>query len=218
MRAARPFLVSQDKNMTSKLLRVAGSRRAIFVQVLVLLVCVSAPAFAAPAGDGHGFPWAAWATGIFNLAVFLGIIVKFGGPAIRDFFANRRETFLADMNAAKLAREQAEARLAELNAKLEALERDRQSMLDEYHAQGEREKQRLIDAAKKGVEKMRADAELTIQQEVKRAVAMLEEQAVNTALEMAQRVARDRVDAGVQNKLVESYVAELGNASSAAKN
>ncbi|TXD41191.1 ATP synthase F0 subunit B [Lujinxingia vulgaris] len=203
--------------MTSKLLRVTGSRRAIFVQVLVLLVCVSAPAFAA-SGESAGFPWKYWFTGIFNLVVFLGIIVKFGGPAIRDFFASRRETFLADMNAAKLAREQAEARLAELNAKLEALERDRQSMLDEYHAQGEREKQRLIDAAKKSVEKMRADAELTIQQEVKRAVSMLEEQAVNTALEMAQRVARERVDAGVQNKLVESYVSELGKASSAAKN
>jgi|SRR5690554_3841016 len=197
--------------MTSKFFRIAASKQAIFVQMLVLLVCVGAPAFAAPA-EGYGFPWAAWATGIFNLLVFIGIIYKFGGSAIRDFFASRRDTFLADMNAAKLAREEAEARLAELNAKLEALERDRQTMLDEYHAQGEREKQRLIEAAKKSVEKMRIDAELTIQQEVKRAVAMLEEQAVNTALDMAQRVARERIDAGVQGKLVDGYVAELGNA------
>ncbi|RAL20247.1 hypothetical protein DL240_17860 [Lujinxingia litoralis] len=203
--------------MASKLLRAAGSRRAIFVQVLVALLVVSAPAFAASA-DGHGFPWGAWVTGMINLAIFLGIIIKFGGPAIRDFFASRRESFLAEMNAAKLAREEAEARLAELNARLEALERDRQSMLDEYHAQGEREKQRLIDAAKKSVEKMRVDAEQTIAQEVKRAVAMLEEQAVNTALDMAQRVARERVDAGVQGKLVESYVAELGNTANTAKN
>ncbi len=161
--------------------------------------------------DIAGFPWAAWIAGIANLVIFLWIIVKFGGPHIQTFFRERRETFLQNMNAAKAAREEAELRLAELNERLENLEKERQSLLDEYHAHGEREKNRIVEQAKRQVEQMRADAEATIDQEVKKAVAMLEEQAVTLATDLARKKAVAALDASAQEALVDQYLDDLKN-------
>lgn len=155
------------------------------------------------------FPWTHWVVDLINFAIFAGIIIYFGGSYIQEYFANRRENFLREMNAAKEARKEAEAKLEEYDAKLEALEQERQALLDEYHAQGEREKQRIIDTAKQEVEKMRSDAEATIEQEVKKAVAMLEEQAVDLAVEMARDRARKTLDRDGQKQLFERYVSDL---------
>jgi F-type H+-transporting ATPase subunit b len=168
----------------------------------------AAPAFAAAPADG--FPWNYWVTGMINLVIFLFIIYKFALPHIQSFFGQRSESFVYNLEASARLRQEAEARLEDYSARLDALEKEREALLDEYHAQGEREKERMIDAAKKTVEKMRADAELTIAQEVKKAVAMLEQQAVDLAVEMAHRMAQERIDRPMQSKLVDSYVEDLG--------
>lgn len=186
-----------------------SKRAQRFLVILAAILMVASPVFAA-SGESYGFPWKYWFTGLFNLAVFVGLIYYMGAEGIRKYFADRHATFVKNMNAAQAAREEAEARLEELNAKIEGLEKERQVLLDEYHAQGEREKQRLVETAKKQVEKMRADAEAMIDLEVKKAVSMLEKQAVDLAIDLAQEKASARIDGVVQNQLFEQFVSELG--------
>jgi F-type H+-transporting ATPase subunit b len=166
------------------------------------------PAFAA-AGGGHGFPWGSWIVSIINLLIFLGIIYKFGGEGITNFFKTRRETLIHDLEEARKLREEAEARLEEYTARLDALEDERKKLLEEYHEQGEREKKRIVEEAKTQVEKMRADAEVTIEQEVKKAIADLERQVVDLAVGMTETMAREKLDGGTQKTLVDNYVSEL---------
>lgn len=166
------------------------------------------PAFAA-AGGGHGFPWGAWIVSIINLLIFFGIIYKFAGESISDFFKNRRATLVHDLDEARKLREEAEARLEEYTARLDSLEDERKRLLEEYHEQGEREKNRIIEEAKTQVEKMRADAEVTIEQEVKKAIADLERQVVNLAVGMTEKMAQNKLDGGSQKKLVDTYVSDL---------
>ncbi len=159
--------------------------------------------------DASNFPWTEFFVGLFNFAIFAGIIIYFGGSYIQEFFANRRAEFLRDMEAAKEARKEAEKRLEEYDQKLDELEGERQALLDEYHAQGEREKQRIIEEAKQQVERMRADAEATIDQEVKKAKSVLEQQAVDLAIEMARDKARERIDDDAQDGLFDDYISQL---------
>ncbi len=173
------------------------------------LLLVAEPALAAAPGEGHGFPWAAWITSLINLAIFLAIIYKFFGAKITEFFKTRRETLIKDLEQARELREEAEARLEEYTTRLDALEDERKRLLDEYHKQGEREKKRIIEDAKQQVEKMRADAEITIEQEVKKAIAGLERQVVDLAVGMTATMAESKLDAGKQKNLVDSYVNEL---------
>ncbi len=171
------------------------------------VVLFAEPAFAA--APGGGFPWGAWVVSIINLVIFLAIIYKFGGPKISAFFKNRRETLIHDLEVARKLREEAEARLEEFSARLDALEDERKKLLEEYHEQGEREKKRIIEEAKRQVEKMRADAEVTIEQEVKKAIADLERQVVDLAVGMTEKMAQEKLDAGRQKTLVDNYVSEL---------
>ncbi len=193
-------MLRRQTTKTMSMARVAG-------------ICVVASGLLAGCGpvDVAGFPWVDFFVGLINFGIFAWVIIKFGGPFIQEFFANRREEFLREMNAAQEARKEAEARLAEYDEKLEALEQERQALLDEYHAQGEREKQRLVETAKRQVEKMRDDAESLIDQEVKKAVAMLEEQAVDLAVQMAAEKATEKLDEKQQQQLFERYVSGLQN-------
>lgn len=173
--------------------------------IALLLVC--APAYAA--GGAGEFSWAKWGVSVVNLIIFLGIIVYFGRAAIQEHFQSRRANLIANLDAAKELREEAEQKLAEYQARLDSLESERQELLDDYHAQGEAEKNKLIEDAKRQVEKMRRDAELIIQGETRRAIARLEQQAVDLAVNMASDKLRDAIDDDVDGKLVDRYVGDV---------
>lgn len=171
------------------------------------------PTVALAAGGGKGgeagFDWGKWAFQLINFAIFAGIIIYYAAPAMRDYFEAKREDLRSDLREAERMREEAEAKVAEYEEKLDALEQEREALLEEYRQQGEREKERLIEDAKEQIEKMRDDAETTIDLEVRKAVADLEEQAVEMAVEMARDIARERLDTDQQHRLIDEYVNDL---------
>lgn len=182
---------------------------------IVTLMLASVPMDAFAAGGGGEFPWVSWGVSVFNFVVFLGIIIYFAGPKIQDHFSNRREEMLADLNESKRLREEAEKKFEEYSARLEKLDEERKALLEDYHEQGEAEKDRLVSEAKKQVEKMRADAELIIQQEMRRAVSAIEEQAVDLAITLAEKQLVEKVDDNAQSRIVASYVSDLNEMDSA---
>lgn len=180
----------------------------VAASVALTILLLAEPAFAA-GGAAEGFPWVSWGFSVLNLIIFLYLIIRFGGSQIQGFFKSRRKDLINDLAEAQRLREEAEARLEEYSAKLDALEDDRKKLLDEYHEQGEREKARIIEEAKEQVERMRRDAEITIAQETKKAIAELEQQAVDLAVDMAADIAREKLDDAGRDKLVDDYVSEI---------
>ncbi len=180
----------------------------------LLIASVPMDAFAA-GGHGDGFPWVSWGVSVVNFVIFLGILIYFAGPKIQDHFSTRREDMLADLNESKRLREEAEKKFEEYSARLEKLDEERKALLEDYHEQGEAEKERLVAEAKKQVEKMRADAELIIQQEMRRAVSAIEEQAVDLAISLAEKQLTEKVDDNAQSRIVASYVSDLNEMDSA---
>jgi F-type H+-transporting ATPase subunit b len=182
--------------------------KLIAVAVFGALFLAASPAMAAGGGEG-GFPWTTWGVSIFNMLCFLAILYYFGWGKIQEHFGNRRESLVANLDAAKKLREEAEEKLAEYQSRLDALEDERQALLDEYHEQGEAEKRRIVEDAKQQVEKMRRDAEMIIQAETRRAVARLEQQAVDLAVGMATDKLKEAIDADIDTKIVERYVNDV---------
>ena len=175
---------------------------------------IAGAAFAAGGGDGdhHGIPWKHFVGSVINFVIFAGILYKYAWPKAQEFFKTRRDELVADRAEASRLRDEAQAKLDEYNDKLAALEDDRQDLLDEYHKQGQREKERVVEEAKRQVEKMRVDAEIVIGQEVKRAIAQIEAKAVEQAVSMAQSMATDRLKARAsQDALVDDYLTDLGS-------
>lgn len=208
--AERATSLVQLKERSESLAKVLVAR---VLPVLLALVFFPVDAFAAGGGE---FPWASWATSIVNLIIYIGIIVYFAGPKIQEHFASRRENLLQDLNAAKDLRLRAEAKLEEVSQRLEKLEEERKSIMDEYHEQGMREKERLVAEAQRQVEKMRADAEMVIKQEVRRAVQSIEQEAIDLALGLAENMVKEKVDDKVQTELVDGYLNDIKSLDKAA--
>ena len=184
--------------------------KSIVARVLpALLLVMLFPADAFAAAPGGEFPWVSWAVSIVNLAIYIGIIVYFAGPKVQEYFSDRRENLLADLNAAKNLRIEAEQRLEEVTNRLEKLEDERKALMDEYHEQGMREKDRLVAEAQRQVEKMRSDAELVLQQELRKAVHAIEQQAIDLAMGLAEKQVQEKVDDQVQGALVDQYLNDM---------
>lgn len=181
----------------------------LFGPIAVAVAISATPSLAFAGGSGDGFPWAHWAVSMVNFAIFLGILVKFAGPKVQAHFSERAHSLRKNIDEAKELRAQAQARLDEYSERLDKLEAEREALFAEYRKQGEREKERLVADAKRQVEKMRADAELVIAQEVRKAKAAIEQQAVDLAVDMARKSLQAKLDAPTQNALVDGYVAEL---------
>lgn len=180
--------------------------RSTPIVALTLVLLAPSTAFA---GEGGGFPWVHWATSMFNFAIFFGVLVWFAGPKVQAYFASRASSLKSDIDEAKRLRAEAQAKLDEFSERLEQLDDEREALMNDYHQQGEREKDRLVADAKRQVEKMQADAEVLIHQEVRKAVAKIERQAVDLAVDMAKASIESKLDAKVQNNLVDAYVDDL---------
>lgn len=174
---------------------------------LAAMMSLSSPAFAA--GDHDGFPWVYWGASMFNFLVFAAILYKFGWPKMQAFFAKRQKDLMADIEEARRLKEAAELKVQEYEARLNALDAERASMLAEYEEQGKAARQKIIEDAKRQVAKMRVDATNQIGQDVKKAIATLEQKAVDEALRMAQSTIEQRLDATQQDALVTEYIQDL---------
>lgn len=182
--------------------------------IALTILLLSTPAYAA--GGHAGFDWGHFAATCLNFAIFVGALVYFAGPGLKALFDGKREKLLADLDEAKHLRQAAEAKFNEYTARLDALDSERRQLLDEYHSQGEAEKNRMIEDAKRQVEKLRVDAELVIQQELRKAVRAIEEQAVDMALEMAEKRVQEKLDPSTHNALVDGFVGDLKSMKSVA--
>lgn len=187
------------------------SKRAEVIAITLLLALVPSVAFAAGGehGDHGGFPWGHWLASMVNFAIFAGILWWKALPMIQDHFKERSMTLRADIEEAKQLREEAQKKLDEYSSRLEKLDDERAQLMDEYHKAGEREKDKIVADAKRQVDKMRADAELLINQEVRKAVHAIERQAVDLAVDMARKSLESKIDDRMQNTLVDGYVTEL---------
>lgn len=185
------------------------TRCTLVLLCLTVMMLLSSPAFAAGGGD-HGFPWVYWGASMFNFLVFIGILYKLAWPKIQAFFATRQKDLMADIEEARRLKEAAELKVQEYEARLNALDDERATMLAEYEDQGKAARKKIIEDAKRQVAKMRVDAKNQIDQDVKKAIATLEQKAVDEALRMAQSTIEQRLDLTQQDALVTEYIQELG--------
>lgn len=170
-------------------------------------------AHGAPSIDGK-----ALALQLFNFGVLLFILIKFGGSAINKSLRVRHDKMKADLDEAQRLRADAEARfktqearLANLQSELSAL---RQSMKDSAEA----EKRRLIDVAEARAQRIEEETRFLLDQQVKQAELSFKAEVANAAARIAEEIVRRSVNTSDQQRLVSSFIADIGSPSPAERN
>ena len=177
---------------------------------VLLLAGVAA---ASEAAGGHGGISAEkmqdllWRT--VNFVVFAGILIYLVAKPAKNFFAQRTQdvaTTLEEM-AAKQAEFEAAVKAAE--ARLAEVAKERQGVIQQFIAEGEMEKAKILDKANLVAARIKEMAAFTIEQETKKAAQSLKEEVVGLATQMATDMIKEKATYADQQGLVEEYLKKV---------
>jgi F-type H+-transporting ATPase subunit b len=185
-------------------------KRAALLGLPLLLV---ASAVLASEGAAEALPLdkILWEMGIKILDV--SIIAFFGfkllSKPIAQAFADRSAAVRAAVEEATAGRREAEARLAEFQAKAAGLEQEIQALRSQAAADMERERGILVEEGKAASERVAQHARETIRQEITKARAELHREAAELAVRLAEEHVRATMTDADQRRLAADYFKEM---------
>jgi F-type H+-transporting ATPase subunit b len=176
------------------------------IAAFLVVVFSAGVAFASAEGDGHGGQMVNFAWRIFNFTVFAVVIYLLGNRAIRGYFAGRREEIKQSIEEAERVRDEAREKLEEYNVRLEKASEEIKEISEMIRAQGDADKEKIIKDAQTAAEKMKEDAGARIDQEFKKAVVDLREEATKLSVEMAEEILRENISEKDHEGMVNDFL------------
>lgn len=164
------------------------------------------------AGDHgpHGIDTKSLVLQFLNFGVLLFLLVKFGGRALRTMLRSRHETLKADLEAARRAREIAEARLREQDRRLANLEAEIEALRTTSRQAAQAEKERLVALAEDKVRRIQAETRFLVEQQIRVAEQGFRAEVAAAAAQLAEQLVRDAVGVADHARLIDGFVGELG--------
>ena len=146
---------------------------------------------------------------ILNFVVLLALLSKYGAPAARKIAADRHDQIKTALDEAAKLRKQAADKLAEYDARLKAADDEIAKLVEGMRADAKAEAARIRERAEVQAAQMKRDAELHIAAEIALARAALTREVTAAATTAAEKILREQVNAGDQQKLVGAFIGEL---------
>lgn len=155
--------------------------------------------------DSH-FNWAFVIKHALNLGLLMALIIYLIRKPFLSFLKNRKERLRSEVDRAAAAAEQAEMTLEEYSAKLDAVASEIAALQENIRKQGENERDELVSAAEKSCEMIKKEVEDTIRLETTKAVSEIQSEVVDSALALAEKMIKERVDTGFTTDSVDDFV------------
>ncbi len=143
---------------------------------------------------------------IINFLIFLAILWKFAGNAVKNYFSQRSEQIAKAIDEAKKAREEAEARYSEAKAKVANLEKEIEQILKNAERERDEQVARIREETQRMVERMRQQTKTAVELEVERAKLELQREAIDLAVEVAEKLLKEKITPEDQKRLLEDYI------------
>jgi F-type H+-transporting ATPase subunit b len=178
----------------------------------------ASPAAEGQEAEGHGEEGApAHAPGwratdtyrVLNFAVLAGALIFLLRKPTAQALNNRIQGIAEQLKDLEAQKAEAEKQLAEYNRKFAQLEQEASSILADYQRQGEEAKARILKEAAEAAEKLKAQAQKSIQSEFEKARDDLKRDVLDQAMAQAEALIRTKITAGDQEKLVDEYLAKV---------
>ncbi len=199
-------------NAVTALLRFS----ALAVALVVPTIALAAPA----APDAHG--GIEWVTPVFghsgkvgllwmllNFAVLLWLLEKLMFKRLRARTAEKSDAIKGELERARTARAEAETVMTDVRTRLDRLEAEASAILEEAKQRGAADRQRIIEAAEREAERIKAAARASAQNEAELRRRQLEAEIVDQAIARAEVILRQRVDGSDERRMVDDFVGQI---------
>lgn len=144
-----------------------------------------------------------------NFVVFAAILIKLVAKPAKKFFAQRTQDVATNLEEMAAKQAEFEAAVAAAEARLAAVAKERQGVIQQFIAEGEMEKAKILDKANLVAARIKEMAAFTIEQETKKAAQSLKEEVVGLATQMATDMIKEKATYADQQGLVEEYLKKV---------
>ena len=186
-------------------------RRIIFPLIIFSLAFASfAFAAGAPEEGGHASLLKEYMWKIINFAILVIILYKFGKKPLGDFLKKRTELIEKTLNEAKEAKEAALKALKQAEERVKTKDAEVKAILGAAKKSGEIERDRIIEESAKLKEKILEQAKTNIDYELKHAKESIKAEAVELAMELAEKKLKEKLTKEEQEKLLDESLVKIG--------
>jgi F-type H+-transporting ATPase subunit b len=184
--------------------------------ILFAILATAATVFASAASAGPtfwGIPTAKWWDLLWrtlNFAVLAIVLVKLLSKPFASGLKGRQQSIREEFEDLEDRKAEADKAYQVYEEKLAAIDQEIDEIIQNAIAQGEAEKERIIEDGKRAAQDMKRQAEMAIQHELAEAKLKLREDVANQAVLMAEELIRKNLQEADQVKLIEDYLAKVG--------
>jgi len=183
---------------------------SILPVVFLMLLAFVSVAFAAEGGEAHGSVFREYVWPAVNFLVLVFVMVYLAKKMdIKGYFKKRTELIEQSLNEARQAKELAEKALAQVEERLKVKDKELEDIIASSRISGEKEKERLIEEGEKMKERILEQAKSNIDFEVRQAKSSIRDEAVEIAMELAEKKLKEKMTREEQMKLLEESVAKI---------
>ena len=154
-------------------------------------------------------PWGNFIWRVLNFALFAGLLVFFFGKKIKGFFVGRTKNIADEISALESRKAQAQASLADVEKRIANLEAERQSILQDYKAQGEALKASIVAEAEAAASQIAVQAKTTAEHEIAQAIEAMRAEMADKIVEATEKLLAKKLTAAEHAKLVDKYLTKV---------
>lgn len=169
-------------------------------------------ALASEEAHGHApgsVPWSSLLFSAINLAIFIWVLARFAMPTVRQWVRDRRDLVVNDLRDAAAAKAEAEHLKAEWEARLADLQHTTAELRAQAHRDAERERERILAAARAAADAIRKDAERAAAYELRRTQAQLRAELVQQAVTLAEEATRAQWTLADQQRFITDFLKQV---------
>ncbi|MEE9524285.1 MAG: ATP synthase F0 subunit B [Thermodesulfovibrionales bacterium] len=179
--------------------------------ITVLMVIITAGIVFASSGDGeHETSIMDWVWRFLNFAILVAILV-WGAKllGVKDYFKKRTELIEKSIKDAAEAKAAAERALKDIEDKLKLKDDEIKKIMESARKSGEADRDALVEDGKIMSERIKEQAKLNIEMELKQAKEELKADAARLAIELAEKKIKDRLSHDDQMKILEESLKKI---------
>jgi F-type H+-transporting ATPase subunit b len=182
----------------------------LFFLVLLLGVFSISTALGASGGEGGPKGWVSTDTfRVMNFAVLVIVLVVLLRKPLSQALSSRIKVIKDELEDLEARKKDAEKKLAEYNERLSQLEKEAETIVEDYIKQGNEAKARILKEAESSAEKLKAQARRNIEYEFQQAKLKLQEEIFESSLEKAEELIKSKFSEDDQDRIVDEYLKKV---------
>jgi F-type H+-transporting ATPase subunit b len=154
--------------------------------------------------------WKEYMWQIINFGILVFILYKFGKKPFQSFLKQRTELIEKTLKEARDAKELAQKALQEVEERFKTKDKEIEEILSASKRSGEEERERILEESNRLKEKIFEQAKVNIEFELKHAKEAIKAEAVELAMELAEKKLKEKLTKNEQEKLLEESLTKIG--------